>query len=709
MGESYMQPASVISDAFRLLFSALDRVFYSLLGLVYELFFNVASADILSNETVMTFFGRVQLILGVFMLFQLAMTILKGIVNPDSFTDAKSGAGNLVTRIITSLVLLTLLVPINIPNPGNEYEAQVNNNGVLFGTLYSLQHRLLANNTLGKLIFGNNSTDYVSANANTSELKKQSRVFTATVMKSFYRINLLPENQRTQHQEGKDDAIFNANRVCKDIDDSKLSAYLKEDADPGDIAGLVNETCTVSGGGILGTKVYAFSSMPLLSLIVAIIFVFILLSFSVDVAVRAIKLAVLRLIAPIPIIGYMDPKGSKDSSFNAWTKTLTSTYLDLFIRLAAVYFVIFIISDMIYNGIYINSSGGLLGALTAVLIFIGLFVFAKQAPKFIKDVLGLKGDTGNIFSGLGSILGAGAVLGGTVSGGVSKAVATHKPGDTSFKNIGRTVLAGITGAAGGGYAAGRAFWKSKDGNANDVMKEVRAHNARNYSNAADDSTFWGRRKTEFASALGLKNNLQQMDDKIAYYGAAESAMKRITNAFDGNGDYKVEYTGDDLVDSYGNKIIEKGKKYSLKDFKDIYSRVQASGDNRVISAVDSVMKNAQGKRLNELRSIGREELVRRVNSTDEAWKEWTNNDLIAYDSAKTIYDVAQKYKDEPIFARFKDADGKQYKFEDAKLEWGSVFKHEAGQAGKAADQIKNSGEYSRAKADAQRVTDSQKK
>ena len=159
MGESYMQPASVISDAFRLLFSALDRVFYSLLGLVYELFFNVASADILSNETVMTFFGRVQLILGVFMLFQLAMTILKGIVNPDSFTDAKSGAGNLVTRIITSLVLLTLLVPINIPNPGNEYEAQVNNNGVLFGTLYSLQHRLLANNTLGKLIFGNNSTD----------------------------------------------------------------------------------------------------------------------------------------------------------------------------------------------------------------------------------------------------------------------------------------------------------------------------------------------------------------------------------------------------------------------------------------------------------------------------------------------------------------------------------------------------------------------
>ena len=709
MGESYMQPASIIRDAIRLLFATLDHAFYSILQAVYELFFNVASAEIISDSTVMTFFGRIQLILGVFMMFQLAMTILKGIVNPDSFMDAKTGAGNLITRIITALVLLTMLVPLNIP-ANNEYEEQVRSNGILFGTLYSLQHRLLANNTLGILIFGNNSVDYVSSNSDTSELRKSSRVFTATVMKSFYRINLLPESQRTQHQEGKDDAIFNANRVCKNIDNDLLTAYTREDADPDDITGMVNETCLVNvQGHILPRKMYAFTYMPLLSLIVAIVFIFILISFSVDVAVRAIKLAVLRLIAPIPIIGYMDPKGSKDSSFNAWTKAVTSTYLDLFIRLASVYFVIFLISDIIRNGLVVNHHGGVLGFFTTILIFIGLFVFAKQAPKFIKEVLGLKGDTGNIFSGLGTIVGAGAAVSGVVSGGISNAVANHKPGDTSFKNVGKTVLAGLTGAVGGGYAAGRAFWKSKDGSSGDVMKAVRAHNAKNYSNAADDSTFWGRRKTEFASALGLKNNLQKMDDKIAYYGAAESAMKRITNAFDGNGDYKVKYTGDDLVDSYGNKIIEKGKKYSLKDFKDIYSRVQASGDNRVISAVDSVMKNAQGKRLDELRSIGREELVRRVNSTDEAWKEWTNNDLIAYDSAKTIYDVAQKYKDEPIFARFKDADGKQYKFEDAELEWGSVFKHEAGQAGKAADQIKNSGEYSRAKADAQRVTDSQKK
>ena len=90
----------------RLLFSALDRPAFWLLGVIYELFFNVASADLFSNETVMRFYGRVQVILGVFMMFQLSLSILKGIVNPDTFTGDK-GAKQLITRIITALLLLT--------------------------------------------------------------------------------------------------------------------------------------------------------------------------------------------------------------------------------------------------------------------------------------------------------------------------------------------------------------------------------------------------------------------------------------------------------------------------------------------------------------------------------------------------------------------------------------------------------------------------
>ena len=109
MGESDLSSRTIVSDVIRTLFSTLDRPVYLLLGIVYELFFNVASADIFSNETIFKFYGRVQVILGIFMMFQLAMTILKGIVNPDTFTGDK-GARAIITKIVTALVLLTLLM-----------------------------------------------------------------------------------------------------------------------------------------------------------------------------------------------------------------------------------------------------------------------------------------------------------------------------------------------------------------------------------------------------------------------------------------------------------------------------------------------------------------------------------------------------------------------------------------------------------------------
>ena len=390
MSETFLGSANIIETGIRTVFSMLDRPAYWLLEMVYQLFFNVASADIFANGMVMKFYGRIQMILSVFMMFQLALIILKGIMNPDSFYDKKAGVGSFVTRVVVALVLLVLMVPIKTGGQ-NEFDDQIASNGLLFGTLYSLQHRILANNTIGKLVMGSSATDYMSDSSDTEDLKKASRIFTSTVLRGFYRINLLPEDDRPRHEDGKDDAVFNDNRVCQDIDDKVLDSYTKLDADPGDIIGLINETCEPNLSlnvpilsSTSGSKKYAFTFMPIISTIVGFMFAFILLSFTIDIAVRAVKLAVLRLIAPIPIISYMNPKGSTDTAFNSWVKTLTSTYLDLFIRLAAVYFVIAIIQEMIAHGIYINHGNGLIGILSLILIWIGLFVFAKQAPKLAR-------------------------------------------------------------------------------------------------------------------------------------------------------------------------------------------------------------------------------------------------------------------------------------------------------------------------------------
>lgn len=117
--------------------------------------------------------------------------------------------------------------------------------------------------------------------------------------------------------------------------------------------------------------------MPVISTVVAVIFIWILLGEIITIAIRSIKLAVLRLIAPIPIISHIQP--SKDGgAFGAWTKALTSTYLELFLHLAVIYFIIFLIQDMIVNGIVINTGTGVVGIISMIFIWIGMFFFIKQ-------------------------------------------------------------------------------------------------------------------------------------------------------------------------------------------------------------------------------------------------------------------------------------------------------------------------------------------
>ena len=547
MGESNIEPASVMSDIIRSIFAFLDRPAYWLLGIMYQLFFNVASADLFSNDTVMKFYGRVQLILGVFMMFKLALIILKGIVEPEGFFGGKKGdssAGSFITKVITGLVILTLMMPISIPGARNEYEIQINNNGLLFGTLYSLQHRLLANNTLARFILGNDDMAEDYAN-DTDELKKSARIFASSIIKGFYRINLLPESERPKHEDGKDDAVFNDNRVCKDIDDDVLKTYTRLDADPGEIISMVNLTCdgnNSSGGnlgsilGVISPKLsgktyYVFAYMPFISMIVPLVFVFILLSFTIDVAVRAVKLAVLRLIAPIPIISYMDPKGSKDSAFNTWVKTLTSTYLDLFIRLAAVYFAIFLIQDMIVNGVVINHGTGVIGIISLILIWVGIFVFAKQAPKFIKEVLGLKGDTGKLFGGLKDALALGTAVGG-IAGSAATYYRTAKQEneelhpESKFNGL-RNVGSAIAGAISGGVVGAKAF-AAKDATAQSVLSAISKNNATRAAHSTAGGRFMSNAYSMFTgeslSSQG-NNNVKYAQEWIKAQGDWKSALE----------------------------------------------------------------------------------------------------------------------------------------------------------------------------------------
>ena len=588
MSDSDLGNAGIIQQAIRGVGSILDKIFFGLLVVVFQIFFNVASAELFTGEAILKFVGRVQLILGVFTMFQLAMSILKGIVNPDQFFSKDKGFSNVITKVVIALFLLALIMPISIPGAKNEYEKQVNNNGILFGTLYSLQHRLLSNNTLGRLILGSDNSSSTFMGDDESELKSASNIFASTILKTFIKINLVEEKDRT-HVDGKTDDQISSNWVCSDMNDY-VDVYKQDDVDPDTLLNLVGDTCGSDDRGNIAETIstltasdyFKFTYSPFISTIVAGIFAFILLGFCVDVAIRAVKLSVLRIIAPVPILSYMNPRGGKDGALNSWVKTLTSTYLDLFIRLAVVYFAIFLIMDIISEGIVINigfTENPLIGGVSTVLIFLGIFFFAKEAPKFFKDMLGLKGDS-SMFGGIGKALGIGAV----VAGGVGNAIRYERQHNSEVndriaegEDIGMVrrgltnVGSAIVGAISGTKVGMSALASAKDKVPSAVM------NATNKSALVRESgsTFSGR-----AQAMALRTVGSNVESR---FSQEEAARKKI-----------MEYykNATDWVDN---------KDATVKDAKDYYEDLQKSGNatRAEITRARKAYKDAQARAINE--------------------------------------------------------------------------------------------------------------
>lgn len=541
---------------------ALDGLIYWLLGLTYKIFFNVASAELFTNETIKNFYGRVQLILGVFMIFKLAVSIIKGIVNPDSVTDKSNGMGNLVTRIIFTLVMLTLIVPINIPNPQTEYDKQLNNNGLLFGTLYSFQNRILANNTVGRLILGTTDgmkirdDDGSTLNDTDQKLEDAANLFTSTILKGFIRINL---------KEGSvEDETNSDSWACPDeIDAEILKEYTNLTASPGKILSLTSLYCDAPEANwwqkIWGTnELYAFAYKWGISAIVGGIFVFIIVSFTIDVAVRAIKLAVLRLVAPIPIISYMDPNGQK-KMFDSWVKNVTSTYIDLFTRLAIIYFVVFLVQDIIVNGLVVNQASGAVGVFTYIFIFIGLFVFAKQAPKFFRDLFGIKDGPG-LFSGFGEMLGVGSMAAGAVSGAVtnyrSSLASDEALGRT--QNRGRAALSALAGIGGGAFAAGKAAYKAKDHAGQAGLDAAFKRNNNRMALAESGSTMTGRMQARLQRTFTGETPADTAERRIKALDARRSAIDKLVGYADGKAKTTGWTTGSARATVQGRQVSVNG-------------------------------------------------------------------------------------------------------------------------------------------------------
>ena len=567
-------------DSLRVLSLKVDYIIYFLLSLLFKIFFNIVNANIFDNEVIMSFYNRVQLLLGVLIIFKLSFSLVSGIVNPDQVKDSKKGVGNIIFRIVITMVMLTLLTPLSgIPEsaaPEHSYNRDLKEQGILFGTLQSFQDRILSGNVLGKLILGVSDDNLVETN-----FIAQSKALVTTVVKGFININFKSDGVTWMCSA---DGDYN--------DDFDYETYTKS-RNYNDILDLGTSMCDDG-------KKYKFSYIWGLSWVLGIAYIFVVASFCVDIAIRLIKLVILRLIAPIPIISYIDPKSADSGAFNSWVKTLTKTYLDLFVRIILIYFVVFIcfsMLDMLANNLVYESNDAFINVLSTVVIWLGLFMFAKQAPKFFMDMFGIKGDAKGFFSGLGAIAGLGSLAAGTIASGVSYGRTSYDEGLQNGRrgNLAKSIGAGVVGATTGFVGGAWAGLSSKD-NAN-MADEIRKNQQQRMALRASGVTFAGRVGDNFSRITSGRSLHEKDEAQIAAYKQFYDLYDLISNKVDTDND---AFSYQDASGTWHNNV-------KVKELKDEYERLKLSNASaNVLKAAEDRYKEAQAARI-----------VDRINTADD--------------------------------------------------------------------------------------------
>lgn len=438
---------SWFTDIIRWFFFQIDNIVYGLISILYELLMYLANLDLFGissmytgsgfvlddNNLIFKFASRIYVFLGVIMLFQIAFAILQYMVNPDAFSDKGKGFGKLITNCLVSLVLI-----VTVP--------------FIFAFAYNVQSKILSNNVIGKIVLGNSVGDSTSINAanKTMSVDMQFLVFGTFASIDddvFYGIckdgPVLGTKAMVQatgtYDPNNDYGEKEENASCLDRVQKEL--MMDGDEERSNI-GYFFRTADKDGrdfskySDIINVKdsqgTYIIDYMFIISTIVGVVVVLLLISSCIEVAVRAIKLAFLEIIAPIPIVSYMDPRKSySDSMLHKWIKECSSTFASLFIRLAIIYFVFFMVDAITSTILATNTSAtyangdvpsGWMAILVQVMIIIGLLIFANQIPKLIEGITGIKASGNFSLNPLKTITQspiAAGVLGGAVGGAVA--------------------------------------------------------------------------------------------------------------------------------------------------------------------------------------------------------------------------------------------------------------------------------------------------
>lgn len=339
----------------------LVRIIFWLNGQALQLIVNLSKYQFFDSDVIEEFTNKVYVILGVLMLFKLVISAIEYLINPDRFDDKNKGMGAILTRSIVAVALI-VLVPVIF-----EYAIKVQDIVVV---------------KMPQMFFGG-GIDLPTKDNGDYDLNNVGTKISNAIVSGF-----LEENKGAQK-----------NKDINTIDN------------PWDYPQVLLEGC---GSNIIwetdkfisGEKC-VYNAKWLLVVPIGIYLVFLFISMAVDVGIRTIKFGIVQILAPIPIANYI----TDEKKLSSWSSLALQIYADLFIRMGIIYFVIYFILLFLKSYVENLTKIGVYGierVFVQIAVIIALLLFAKNAPKFICDLLGIKGadeGIGNMFKRAGGLLG----------------------------------------------------------------------------------------------------------------------------------------------------------------------------------------------------------------------------------------------------------------------------------------------------------------
>lgn len=536
----------IIENLFRSIMFFFDNIIYGLIPIIYKLFIYLSELNLYSDDPgnpLYQLISHVYVLLGIFMLFKVSFSLLQYLVDPNSFRDSSKGMGKLATNVIVALVLL-----VTVP--------------YIFSLASELQRVVVQENVIGQLILGTNASGNVNTDSegnvtavDISKAEEMAKDLQFMLYGAFYNVSdSIDACSGTSGVLGSIDVATQEGGACLDYlngmsNESNVAAngvdlysFFKHtpvgDEEEGVCNGNVcDERQFEDFGALLWWKDnggYVIDYLPFISSAVGVYVVFLLISFAVDIAVRAIKLCFLQMVAPIAIVSYVDPKESiGNGKLNNWIKECASTYFSLFMRLATIFFVMLLVqiiaSSVLSNGqsesyISMQITDKSYSIWIYLFLVIGAFMFAKQVPNIIEKIFGIKGSGDfnlNPFKSFANVRdsGFGALAGGAIGMGVGAAAsgvaafsATRDEGGSIKSAIGR----GVGGFAGGAFRGTKAGFQSGGKQTFSKAFDVAGIAGRNA--ALKTNTTWGQRiGAQARQAVGMQSKKEGLDKRIGYH------------------------------------------------------------------------------------------------------------------------------------------------------------------------------------------------